>query len=271
MARRTLCNASVVLGGAVGSVLPDPEPEPIGLVIGVPTGLAFGVRGAATTTNGSPPGCGPTICVWPAVVGCARACVAPGAAACPGPAAAAEGTAEVHGVGGGDIDVGTADGEADAGMSGECSSVGERDGDVSLAVPVTVAVPVLVLPLTTTLCSVMGSSPPPPPLPVPPPPPPPAAAAVPPEGALPPLEDEAAVGWSPAAEADALPGAFGDVGGEPPVPICRRLAGAGGRGPMSESRASDEHIEESPAEPSLCTRLAKHLRVRHNELYTLVH
>ena len=50
--RQTLCKASVVLAGTDGSVLPDMEPEPTGLVMGVVAGLAFGVRGAA---NFAPP------------------------------------------------------------------------------------------------------------------------------------------------------------------------------------------------------------------------
>ena len=226
--RQTLCKASVVLAGTEGSVLPDPEPEPIGLLMGVVAGLAFGVRAAATTTNGSPPGCGPTSCACPAVVSCA------------GAACAAVGTAEGLG------EVGTAVG--DAGMSGECSSVDERDA--SLAVAVTVAVPVLVLPLAATLCSVIGSSPPP----FPP------APAAPPKGALP--DDGAVTCCSPAA--DMLLGAVndvGDMGNEPPVPTCRRLAGEScGRGLMSESSASDEHIEFSPPEPSLWTRLDKYIQ-----------
>ena len=42
----------MVLAGTDGSVLPDMEPEPTGLVMGVVAGLAFGVRGAA---NFAPP------------------------------------------------------------------------------------------------------------------------------------------------------------------------------------------------------------------------
>ena len=47
------------------------------------------------------------------------------------------------------------------------------------------------------------------------------------------------------------------------MPTCRRLTGEScGRGPMSESSASDERIEFNPPEPSLWTRLDKHLSVQ---------